>query len=94
MATINNITGQPIKSRANSEAYSDNYDAIFAKKKEEAVLEPCKCGSTNLSIECTGTSHYTMDYVLCLDCRVEGNGEFGVKDAIAAWNKKTDYGET
>jgi hypothetical protein len=29
-----------------------------------------------------------MDYVVCLDCGLEGSGEFGIEDAIAAWNKK------
>jgi hypothetical protein len=35
-----------------------------------------------------------MDYVVCLDCKLEGNGEFGIEDAITAWNKKITYGET
>ncbi len=40
MTTSNPTTGQPIKSRANSDAYSDNYDAIFGKKEEEAPATP------------------------------------------------------
>lgn len=55
-------------------------------KNEQTELEPCKCGSTILSVECTGTSHYTMDYVLCRDCKLEGSGEFSLTDAINAWN--------
>lgn len=34
MATRNDVTGQEIKSRGNSEEYKNNWDAIFAKKKE------------------------------------------------------------
>ncbi len=37
MTTSNPTTGQPIKSRANSDAYSDNYDTIFKKPKEKVV---------------------------------------------------------
>ncbi len=58
------------------------------------TINPCSCGSTNLSVECTGTSHYTMDYVVCIDCKKEGSGEFGIEDAITAWNKQITYGET
>jgi hypothetical protein len=57
-------------------------------KSKQTELAPCKCGSTILSVECTGTSHYTMDYIVCLNCGLEGSGEFGIDDAIAAWNKK------
>jgi hypothetical protein len=35
MATRNDVTGQEIKSRGNSQTYKDNWDAIFGKKKEE-----------------------------------------------------------
>lgn len=35
MATRNDVTGQEIKSRGNSEEYKNNWDAIFAKKKPE-----------------------------------------------------------
>jgi len=34
MATTNNITGDLIKSRNNSDKYAANYDAIFKKKQE------------------------------------------------------------
>lgn len=39
MATRNDVTGQEIKSRTNTSAYSDNWDAIFGKKKEPEVQE-------------------------------------------------------
>lgn len=39
MATRNDITGQLIKTRGNSSAYTDNWDAIFGKKKEPEVVE-------------------------------------------------------
>lgn len=35
MTTKNDITGDLIKSRSSSEAYRDNYDRIFGKKKED-----------------------------------------------------------
>lgn len=35
MATRNDVTGQEIKSRGNSQQYKDNWDAIFGKKKAE-----------------------------------------------------------
>lgn len=37
MATKNDITGDEIKSRGNSQAYGDNFDRIFRKNK---VVEP------------------------------------------------------
>jgi len=33
MATKNSVTGDEIKSKANSKAYRSNYDIIFKKKK-------------------------------------------------------------
>ena len=39
MATRNDVTGQEIKSRGNSEDYKNNWDAIFSKKKVEAEPE-------------------------------------------------------
>lgn len=40
MATRNDVTGQEIKSRGNSEDYKNNWDAIFSKKKpEEPAVE-------------------------------------------------------
>ena len=39
MATRNDVTGQEIKSRGNSQQYKDNWDAIFGKKKAEEVQE-------------------------------------------------------
>jgi hypothetical protein len=37
MATKNDVTGDSIQSRAASEAYAANYDAIFGKKKAVVV---------------------------------------------------------
>lgn len=40
MATRNDVTGQEIKTRPSSDAYSANWDAIFGKgPQEEAVSE-------------------------------------------------------
>lgn len=39
MATRNDITGDQIKSRNNSEAYKNNWDAIFGKKKQVQDVE-------------------------------------------------------
>lgn len=33
MATRNDVTGDSIKSRVNTKAYQDNWDAIFGKKE-------------------------------------------------------------
>lgn len=35
MASRNDITGAPIRTKAASKAYKDNWDAIFSKKEEE-----------------------------------------------------------
>ena len=35
MAARNDVTGQEIKSRGNSEEYNNNWDAIFSRKKSE-----------------------------------------------------------
>lgn len=39
MATTNNITGDEIKTKANSSAYQTNYDLIDWSKKEEDHAE-------------------------------------------------------
>ena len=53
-------------------------------------INKCLCGSGNTSLQCTGGSHYEQDYVMCLDCKREGAGEFSIGDAIRAWNRLTD----
>ena len=41
MATRNDITGDLIKTKTgNSDAYADNYDRIFGKKKKTDVAKP------------------------------------------------------
>jgi len=35
MAARNDVTGDPIQTRPSSQAYRDNWDAIFGKKKED-----------------------------------------------------------
>ena len=54
MATKNEITGDSIRSKASSKAYSDNWDRIFGKKKKKiegsskgriAVFEAANLGS-------------------------------------------------
>lgn len=39
MAATNNITGDEIKTKANSSAYQANYDLIDWSKKEEDIVE-------------------------------------------------------
>lgn len=39
MTAKNDITGDAIRSKSNTDAYRDNYDRIFRKKKEEVVEE-------------------------------------------------------
>lgn len=39
MASRNDVTGDEIKSRGNTEQYNNNWDAIFGKKKVEAEPE-------------------------------------------------------
>lgn len=39
MATRNDVTGDQIKSRGNSQQYKDNWDAIFGKKKEQPAAD-------------------------------------------------------
>lgn len=39
MAARNDVTGDLIKSRPLNSAYSDNWDAIFGKKKTEEVVQ-------------------------------------------------------
>lgn len=38
MSSTNDITGDEIKSKLNSDAYRDNYDAIFGKRKNDVML--------------------------------------------------------
>lgn len=54
MTTTNNITGDLIKSRANSDKYAENYDAIFKKKT------PCNktsCDKDNCNDDCPCDCH-------------------------------------
>lgn len=69
--------------------------------KEDIMIDkmnPCKCGSLNLSVKCTSGDHYEEDFVQCQDCFREGFAEFGIHDAIRIWNRanpvkvKTIYG--
>lgn len=39
MAAKNDITGDSIQTRGISDAYRDNYDLIFGKKKKQANIE-------------------------------------------------------
>ena len=39
MPTHNEITGDAIKSKASSQEYRDNFDAIFSKKKKQTTEE-------------------------------------------------------
>ena len=39
MATRNDITGDSIQTKTSSQAYRDNWDAIFGKKKEQTDLD-------------------------------------------------------
>lgn len=39
MAAKNDVTGESIKSRVSSNAYKDNYDAIFGKKEVIQISE-------------------------------------------------------
>ena len=90
MATKNNITGDLIKSRHNSDKYAANYDAIFKKKPEpkKRTLNPCQaCGSEDLELTSETSGHHSMDYVVCRNCKREGLGEFSISDAISSWNR-------
>lgn len=40
MAAINDITGDTLRSKTPSKAYSDNFDAIFRKKLTETPVAP------------------------------------------------------
>lgn len=39
MATKNDVTGDSIQTKVNSDSYRDNWERIFGKKKEESVAE-------------------------------------------------------
>lgn len=39
MATKNDVTGDEIKTKTNSELYRENYDKIFRKKQEKDAKE-------------------------------------------------------
>lgn len=39
MAAKNDVTGDEIKTKTNSDLYRDNYDKIFRKKQEKDVKE-------------------------------------------------------
>jgi len=40
MAARNDITGDSIKTKSSSQAYRDNWDAIFGKKEKEVKEDP------------------------------------------------------
>ena len=52
MASHNEITGDALVSKRNNDAYRDNYDRIFGKKKNgtttatDPIQEPCGAGRT------------------------------------------------
>lgn len=61
MAARNDVTGDKIQTREVSDAYRDNWDRIFGKKKDI----PIQC--TGTSQECSGTG--------CGSCVVSGDGD-------------------
>lgn len=51
MTTKNEITGDSLITRASSEAYRNNWDKIFGKKKDKQEQEPSLDELTQLSEE-------------------------------------------
>lgn len=93
MTTSNPTTGQPIKSRANSDAYSDNYDAIFGKNEEEAPatplrpeVVPCTCKKGEVTMRHDAGSHYEETWLECTSCGRQGKSDFDMNGAINNWN--------
>ena len=59
MATKNDVTGDEIRTGGNSNAYKDNWDAIFGKKE---VFIPCpECGLMNAHKMSCDTQHKKED---------------------------------
>lgn len=51
MATRNDVTGDELKSRGNSEAYQSGYDRIWGEKKRKQQQESSESGQTNKESE-------------------------------------------
>lgn len=51
MTTMNDVTGDSIRSKAQSKKYRDNYDLIFGKKKKKEVTEDLDCSPESSSEE-------------------------------------------
>lgn len=51
------------------------------------TLTPCPCGAENIALAHTTGDHYAQDFAVCQACGRQGPGEFGIDDAINAWNK-------
>lgn len=47
MVAKNDITGDSIMSKVNSDSFRDNFDRIFGKKKKEEESSPVKVPVTN-----------------------------------------------
>ncbi len=55
----------------------------------DSRINKCTCGSNDIVVKCTSSSHYAEDYVECQTCLKQGAGEFGIHDAIQSWNRIT-----
>lgn len=51
MATRNDVTGDELKSRGNSEAYQSGYDRIWGEKKRKQQQQSSESGQTNKESE-------------------------------------------
>ena len=62
MATTNNITGDSLITKAPTDAYRANYDAIFKKPKQEEVHVPeTKKLVHDTCFECSAVSSHKLD---------------------------------
>jgi hypothetical protein len=69
MATKNDITGDSLISKKNSESYRNNFESIF-KKKEVLTCEIC--GVQNATV-CTTENSTDEVITLCLTCQLKGD---------------------
>lgn len=72
MAAKNDVTGDRIASKANSQEYRDGMDRIFGKKKAKAESEPLEQGEREwLDAPCVGLECGADDHVAEASKKVE-----------------------
>lgn len=56
---------------------------------EQQKINRCQCGSPNSAIDVVQSVYHKdgMQQCVCRTCRMSGPSAYGLKDAVAAWNR-------